>query len=235
MNPEIVISCMVKVFKRCPQGHLSPIGNHLRLTVSYVIGHAPSIIVYDRHHQELLRMVVKTDVTRYTILNPFRHEISRYNDSTIILDFYQDDEDDVRTFTNVMEDVSRKLDRFSSQGEVRDSSSSGSDDEGEHSGAAAAPSAATVRTVQPHSTNTYWDCARCHFASSDEHSLRCDECSLPRVVNWDLEWQCDCPRIHSIMVAECSHCGMWRCYNCTFQNKSTSPHQCFLCRTHRRR
>lgn len=233
MNPEIVISCSVKVFKRCPQGHLNPIGNHLRLTVSYVIGHAPSLIVYDRRHQELLRMVLATDVTRYTVLSPFRHEISRYNDSTIILDFYRDDEDHVRTFTDVMEVVSRVLHRFSSQGEARDSSSSGSDDDGEYNGAAAA-SAVSVRTVYPASTDTYWECSSCHFASSDEHSLRCEECRLPRVINWYLEWQCDCRRVHSIMVAECNHCGMWRCHNCTFQNNSTSPRQCVVCRNYRR-
>src|SRR6218665_2002246 len=218
MNLERVSSCAVKVSRRCQQGHLTQIGNHSRLTISYVYHHGPLLIVHDAQHQELLRMALTTDVTRYTVKNPLKHEISRHEDTTIILDFYQEDFYQVNAFTKDMERVFRGLDRFSSYAEARDSSSSGSEDE---NGAAAA------RGV------TYWDCANCTFASPDEHSWICEECNWPRTVNWDMEWQCHCHRVYRNRVATCKHCRMWRCHRCTYINKSWS-HRCSQCRTERR-
>lgn len=229
---ERVLSCAVKVSRSCPHGHLTQIGNHSRLTISYVNDHGPLLIVHNAQHQELLRMVLEIDVTRYTVISQLRHEISRDKDSTITLDFYREDKDAVKRFRVKMEDIFRGLHRFSSNSEVRDSSSSGSDDDAESNGATAT-AATNVACMRSTPIVTYWECANCHYASSNEHGWTCGECSVPRVVNYDLEWQCHCCRVYSIMVTDCKHCQMWRCYECTLINKSSSPNQCSMCGTYR--
>lgn len=235
MNPERIFSCAVKVSRRYQQGPPTQIGNHSRLTISFVYDHGPILIVHDAQHKELLRMMLaSTDVIQYTVISRLTHEISRHEDTKITLDFYEEDEDDVNAFMDIVEPVLREMRKFGSYAEVKDSSSSGSEDGGEYVGAAAAPAMGVISCMRPTQIVTYWDCAHCTFASSDEHKI-CGECNKPREVNLNLEWQCHCHRVYSNAIVNCGRCGMWRCHKCTLLNESSSSHQCSLCGTERRR